>query len=368
MRTAARRCRRASGALVSAPRRRPVSPGRERRKGRLLHRAVQAAILLLLVFALDYLLYPLLSRPGGQSFNTGENGLWLRYRWYFGERSDQDMRRLAGRLRQEQIRYAYFHVRHITRAGTLRYHRLAQARRLVAVLRREAPRVKAIAWVFTGNARLASTGIGEVDLAKPAVRRAMVQEAQWLVIACGFDGVQWDYEIGANGDPDFLRLLRETRAALPPGKLLSAAVPMWLPRPFQRWGWSEAYFSQVAAACDQIAVMEYDSGIYLPRGYVWLVHQQAVRVTTAAARGNPRCRVLLGVPTYGRGMLSHNPWAENIRMALTGVRQGLADPRAHRDAFAGVAVFADYTTQPEEWATYRQLWLTPGRRTTGRPS
>jgi hypothetical protein len=134
-------------------------------------------------------------------------------------------------------------------------------------------------------------------------------------------------------------------------------VPVWLLAPFQRWGWSENYFARVAAVCDQLAVMCYDTGIYLPRGYVWLVHQQAVHVTHAVARGNRRGRVLLGLPTYGRGGLSHHAYAENLRLALKGVREGLADPRAGRSVFAGVAPFADYTTQPEEWATYRVLWL-----------
>jgi hypothetical protein len=110
-----------------------------------------------------------------------------------------------------------------------------------------------------------------------------------------------------------------------------------------------------------MAVMCYDSGIYLPRGYVWLVHQQVIHVTRAAARGNPRCRVLLGLPTYGKGGLSHHAWAENLRMSLKGVRAGLADPRAERSVFAGIALFADYTTQPEEWETYREWWLGAGR-------
>jgi hypothetical protein len=320
-------------------------------------RATRGILLLLVLLLADYALYPLLSQPGGISGNRGENGLWMRYHWYFGRRSNADVRALAGRLQEQQIRYAYFHVRHITRDGTLRYHHLVAARRLVSALHRDAPSVKLIAWVFAGNRRLASTGIGEVDLANPTVRKAMIREARWLMSECGFDGVQWDYEICDDRDVHFLELMRETRAVLPPGKLLCAAVPMWLPPPFQRWGWSEAYFAQVAAACDQLAVMSYDSGIYLPRGYVWLVHQQVTHVTQAVARGNPRCRVLLGLPTYGKGGLSHHPWAENLHMALKGVREGLADPRAERSVFAGVALFADYTTQPEEWETYRTWWL-----------
>ncbi len=125
----------------------------------------------------------------------------------------------------------------------------------------------------------------------------------------------------------------------------------------QAWGWSEPYFQQVAATSDQIVVMGYDSALYFPRHYVWLMRQQAIRVTRAAARGNPKCRVLLGVPTYEDGGPSHHIHAENIRMALKGVREGLTDSQAVPAAFAGVAIFADYSTDQDEWKTYQQLWL-----------
>lgn len=308
---------------------------------------------LLVLLLLDYIVYPHLAHPIGHSFNRGENGLWLRYTWYFGEQTD--FAGLAQRLETEQIRYAYFHVRDTTQEGKLRYHRPDTARRLVPQLHRQAPTVKLIAWVYAGN----RAGRGGVDLSKPEVRKAMVQEAVWLVTVCGFDGVQWDYEICPSGNADFLRLLRETRAALPPGKLLAAAVPLWMPPPLCRFGWREADFGEVARVCDQMAVMCYDSGCYLPRSYVWLVHQQVVHVTRAVARRNPQCRVLFGVPTYGSGGLSHHAPAENIGMALLGVREGMADPKASPSVVAGVAPFADYTTQESEWQTYQSWWCRP---------
>jgi hypothetical protein len=101
---------------------------------------------------------------------------------------------------------------------------------------------------------------------------------------------------------------------------------MWAPRPFRSFCWSDEYFEAVARDCDQLAVMGYDSGVWWPRGYTWLVHQQVVHVTQAVERGNPRCRVLFGVPTYGRGGLSHFPRAENLWLALKGIREGVADP------------------------------------------
>lgn len=162
------------------------------------------------------------------------------------------------------------------------------------------------------------------------------------------------------GEPGYLQLLEETRAALSPGKLLSVATPIWYPSPIGRLGWSEDYYAQVAKRCDQIAVMVYDTGFWLPRSYALLAHQEVVHVTRAVAKGDSKCRVPLGIPTYGAGLPSHNPRAENIALALKGVREGVADlanDDSARQVFAGAALFADYTTDESEWETYRRLWL-----------
>ena len=302
---------------------------------------------------LDYFLYPLLPANTGRALNRGENGLWLRYTWYFGGKTDSELSALAALLKQHEIRYAYPHVRFITKDGHLRFQYPGAGKRLIESLHRQAPEVKVVAWIYAGNRK----GEGEVDLARPDVRRNMVREAAWLTQACGFDGVQWDYEICPDGDAGFLSLLRETRAALSPGKILCAAAPAWLPWPLGRWAWSEDYFGEVARSCDQLAVMGYDTGFWLPRSYVWLMRQQVTRVSKAVFRANRSCRILIGVPTYGKGFLSHNPQAENIRLAIKGVREGLADSGAAAEVFAGIAPFADYTTQASEWETYDRLWL-----------
>lgn len=115
--------------------------------------------------------------------------------------------------------------------------------------------------------------------------------------------------------------------------------------------------AQVAANYDQIVVMGYDSALFFPCHYVWLMQQQSIRVTRAVAKENARCRVLVGVPTYKDGGISHHLHAENIRMTLKGVREGLADKNAHLAAFAGVAIFSYDSTNKSEWQTYRNFWL-----------
>lgn len=303
-------------------------------------------LLLVAAAVADYTLYPLLGSVGGKSGDSGENGLWLRYTWYFGEHKPAEVEALASRLQQGGFRYAYFHVRYAQHDGRLHFRYPHRATALNNALHSLSPGTKSIAWVYVGNRH----GLGGVDLNDLKTRQNLVAEAVWLVDKCGFDGVQWDYEICQDGDPGFLTLLEESRRTLPRGSLLCVAAPIWLPPPVSGYGWSERYFGQVAARCDQIAVMDYDTGAYFPRAYVWLTKQQALRVPRAAHRTNPACQVLIGLPTYEGGTASHNPRAENLRLGLKGVRE------ASSGRTAGVALFADYTTSDSEWATYRSLW------------
>ncbi len=321
----------------------------KKRRRRLLFRLF---LLLIALLGADYLLYPILSPAGGRSFNKGANASWLSYSWYFGQEKEKPLQ-LAARLTDQQIKYAYFHVRFIKKDGTLRFRNPETARRLTSSIHPLVPQTKLIAWIYIGNER----GLTGVNIADPKVRRNIAKESRWLVNECGFDGVQLDYEICEDGDENLLSLLAETRRSLPKGKLLSIATPMRLPAPLGQWGWSEDYFAKIAASCDQIAVMSYDSALYFPRHYVYLMHQQAVRVTRATARGNPKCRVLFGIPTYEDGGPSHHPHAENITMALKGIREGMADSNAEPAVFEGTALFADYTTDRDEEDTFRELWL-----------
>ena len=345
------------------PDRTMANPKKRPRRRRILGIACGLFFLACLCAAIDYWGYPYGAALPGHSFNRGENGLWLRYTWYFGKQNEAERRLLAHQLQERQIRYAYFHVRFIGKTGKLAFHYPNQAQTLTMEMHRDAPGVKSIAWVYVSY----GTAKDEVHLTDAKTRQTMIAEALWLVQACGFDGVQWDVEPISDGDASFLALMRETRAALPPGKLLSTATAMWAPAALQQTGWSDTYFAQVAATCDQMAVMCYDSGYLTPRAYVWLVRQQAIHVTHAAGQGNPHGRVLLGVPTYGKGFFSHNPRAENLPMALRGVRAGLEDPAANASIFAGIAPFADYTTSAQDWQTYTTLWSAPTPQRTSHP-
>jgi len=67
-----------------------------------------------------------------------------------------------------------------------------------------------------------------------------------------FAGVQINIEPLPSGNADFLLLLDELKAALPPGKILSVAAypPPTRWHPFPEVHWDESYFHEVALYCE----------------------------------------------------------------------------------------------------------------------
>lgn len=319
---------------------------------RLLIAVITAAVLLIVTsFLIDYSTYEQLNPLHAIESDKCKNGLWLRYYWYVGKYSNQDWKLMLERLQKYRIKYAYFHVLTAKADGSLRYHHLDNARKITNAVHTTAPGTQAIAWVYVGQYDAG------VDLSRPQVRRTLVKEALWLVEKCGFDGIQWDYEFCFSGDQGLLSLLRETRAALPQRALLSVDTPMWYPGTL--WGWNDTYFKQVARCSDQLVVMCYDSYVILPRLYVWLVAQQVIHITSDVELANPKCHVVLGLPTYEDVTAAHHKHAENLSNALRGVALGLSNLKSRSEVLDGIALFADYTTDNSEWKTYSDYWRLP---------
>ena len=324
------------------------NPDKKRKRRRWVLGLAAVAVSLLVV---DYFAYPWWSPIPATEANKGTNGLWIRYTHDFGEVPAEDVAKLATRLGEYQFAYAFFHVRFIKKDGTLAYRYPEKAKRLLETVRERAPQTKLIAWVFAGNER----GSGEVDLTDRTVRENMVEEAKWLIEECGFDGVQWDYEMCDDGEKGLLELLEETRSATPQGAFLGVCAPVLYPGPVN-YGGSDTYISEVASRCDQIAVMCYDTAFYLPRSYVWLSAKQVERFSAAVTKGNKSATFVIGVPTYEEGFRSHGRRAETLQNAIRGVNRGFESANEPMN-FAGIALFADYTTDDSEWRMYDEHWL-----------
>jgi hypothetical protein len=165
-------------------------------------------------------------------------------------------------------------------------------------------------------------------------------------------GVQINIEPMPSGDPGFLALLQELRAALPEGRILSvAAYP-----PPTRWHrfpdvhWEEDYFRKVASRCDQVAVMMYDTAIRIPKLYESVM----AKWTREVLAWSGETEVLLGAPGYEDADSGyHDPAAENLKHALRGIHAGLAKS-GPPDNYAGVAIYSEWEMDARKWMQFEK--------------
>jgi len=135
--------------------------------------------------------------------------------------------------------------------------------------------------------------------------------------------------------------------------VIAAYPPPTRWHPFEEVHWDEAYFRQVAARCDQLAVMMYDTALRVPKAYQKLMADWTVEVL-AWSEGKP---VLLGVPTYSdAGVGYHHPEVENLSNALAGIHRGL-QRRALPKSYQGVAIYCHWETDAAEWDYFREHFL-----------
>jgi hypothetical protein len=345
--------------LATDPAWAPV-PGRPR--GR--RRGALAALVGLLVVALtaSWVWWELPPPAALAQRSSGVNGLWARHDWVGEAHPEADYRALAELVRQGQVSDVFFHVGPLDGDGRIPPERYGHAGELLAAFGRLAPSVRAQAYVGQKTVRAG----GPLDLADANTRARIVDTAAAL-LALGFDGIHYDLEPIYPDEPGMLDLLERTRTlAHARGAVLSVAVEQLelipgaqsllgrvAPRAHYPARVTPAWLRQLADRVDQVAVMTYDTAV-LPAD--WLVGlyfaHQAERVVELAG---DRAIVFIGVPTYDEGV--RFPWAENLRSAIRGARRGFGALDRPPAKPAGLAVFAEWTTDDQEWAHYRQAWV-----------
>jgi hypothetical protein len=308
-------------------------------------------------------------QPEPESRGTLVNALWARHQWVGQEHTEDEYRALGRLLRENRITDVFFHAGPFEADGTVPPSKYRNARKLIEAMRRHAPGVRAQAYL--GQIRVVD-GKGITDIDDPAVRERVLR-TDTIMLGLGFDGIHYDFEPIYTGDKAFLELLERTRELTRSrGKVLSVAIEQltlldeaqpiykaliprghgarpvhYPPRP------TEDYLRDVADRADQVAIMTYD--VSLPtaslagRHYAWHT-ERTLRLI------GDRTTVFMGIPTY-RPLFD---WAEDLPGALRGVRRGLdALDRPPARPF-GVALFAEWTATPPEWAHYRANWLPDG--------
>ncbi len=299
--------------------------------------------------------------PSVAQHSHGVNALWARHQWVGRAHGDGEYRALAELLRQGQISDVFFHVGPLDADGTIPPGRYAHARALLAAMDRLAPAVRAQAYI----GQVTKRGGGPLDLTCEVVREQIVRTAQTF-LDLGFDGIHYDIEPVYPADEQFLNLLDRThdltgrrgavlsvsleQLELVNGmqRVAAAALPdiHYPPRPSRR------FLERVAQRVDQVAIMAYDTELPMD----WLVGRhfawQAKRVTELVG---DQVTVFIGVPTYAQGQPF--PWAENLRSAIRGTRRGLGQLDHQPTHPVGLAIYAEWTTTPDEWALYQRTWV-----------
>jgi hypothetical protein len=286
-------------------------------------------------------------------FNHDRNAVWLEHRWLEREQPEADMEALLGGLERRGIAYVFPHLIPFNAAGRLPLHSRPQMRAFLATARRVAPRLKVLPWV--GGIRRGTRR--SIDLGDLGQRQRIVAECRGLIDE-GFDGIHVNIEPLDDGNDDFLALLRALRTAVGPDRILSLAVMP--PSPFAiptapTFLWTTDYYRRVAGVADQIVVMAYNTALPTQSLYRRYVAYAAEAGTKAILKAHSPARLLMGVPTYDEHGLMHRAGVETPENAILGIVAGLRG-LGGGGTFEGVALYAEWTTDPEEWAAYDRLW------------
>jgi hypothetical protein len=350
---------------------RTTRPPRRRSLGWWLALVARVALVAVVLFvvASGFILWRLGSTVtdfAGAHFNLGENAVWLEHTWAGDEHSGAEYDALADRLEAEQIRFVYAHVGPLDSDGTIPDDRATYAKQLATALHQRMPNVRVLAWI--GQVEIAGGFPADesVDLADSSVRERIAETAAHFARELGFDGVHYDIEPITNNNNHFLDLLDVTRSLLPAGAILSLTAQKWAPNAHvadwlrskgkaDAW-WTTYYYTQVAAHCDQVVSILYDTAMPTAGLYQLYVKQAAQHILEAARAAPNGPQVLFGVPTYRGDSFWFHDTSENMKTGLEGVREGLNSER-DTSLFTGIAVYRLGTTTDADWRAYDGAWL-----------
>lgn len=207
---------------------------------------------------------------------------------------------------------------------------------------------------------------GTYRLSDPDVVAKIAEFSGRVVKDMGFDGVMLNAEPvwNANAD-DYITLLQAIRRTIGDAPLAVAVFPDWspaeanIPKPPQiapGTEYSVGFKQSIALMVDEIMVMAYNSDLSTPPDYVeWVAYQtQAYAKAVADVEGGASVRV--GIPTYADAP-AHDTTVENIPSAISGVIKGLEQAGDAARVIDGVAIYASWETDEDEWRLFDQFWV-----------
>ena len=299
--------------------------------------------------------------------DLGRNALWLGHSWLGDDRwfapdepnekarfrAPQNIQNLARKCRENGIRDLYPHLTPTQNDGAMIDYDDAQIERFLD----NTKNLRVVPWI--GGRR--GTHI-EPDNA-PKTARFVASVGALMRRHPRLAGVHLNVEPWKSDDAAMLRLLDSLKAAIGRRKILSVSAypPASEFFPF-KLAWSESYYRAVAARCDQMAVMLYDTSIHDAKLYQWFYARWTAAILDWTRDSN--AEILLGVPTYGAagpqlGPLYHDPRVENLPNALAGLHCGLSERGPLPRHYAGAAIYCEWQTDAAQWKIWRQDFAAP---------
>lgn len=183
----------------------------------------------------------------------------------------------------------------------------------------------------------------------------------------GFDGVLINVEpVWNENADDYLDLLRQIQRVVGDTAPVAVAVPPdWSPSsgdvPVSSLiapgtEWDVEFKQRVALLADLITIRTYNSGLSSPVEYAEWVAYQTQTYAEAIAALDTGARILVGIPTYDNEPPFHEVTVENVTSALNGVQRGLDRSGDAAEFVQGVALFAEWAIDAQEWTQFERWW------------
>ncbi|MFH1358965.1 MAG: hypothetical protein ABIH37_03700 [archaeon] len=149
----------------------------------------------------------------------------------------------------------------------------------------------------------------------------------------GFDGIFVDIE-PVTDRKGYLELLDKINKDFPSSSIIVVYSGSVGSETDNEWEWDLEFFREVSERVNLISVQGYDSDLSNKEEYQDYVKKQLVELSKISLSSN----LMLGVPT-------HKDYPETIENSLTIYRETKSD-------FLGVAIFAEWTMDNEEWKVF----------------
>jgi len=310
------------------------------------------------------------------------NAVWLGSEWSYTPRQMEELSGLVTRLKANRIGVSYAYIGYLKgdnvwsgrASGENTFDEVQDdVAAFVGQYRLAYPEGILIGWLGIPNNLDVAAG-EDYRITNKAVRAEIAAMAGRMVNDFGFDGVMLNIEPMPERDsPAFIALLQAVRQAIGDDGRLSVTMfadiapsDLTVPRNQRAMDtnaiaeYSRDFKQRVALLTDEIMVMAYNSSLTAPSEYVEWVAYQTESYAEAISELEGGAEILIGIPTYDDQGDIHLTSAENIPSAIEGVQRGKQRAGDAANAITGIALYAEWTTNDDEWRLFNQFWQDDG--------